>query len=189
MKKIIAFLLIVVMCLSIAACGESNSDTGTTASGNSNEVELTTENILDYVHVSISYEKTGTSILGTPEIERTITIYPTVGGNFNNVQILIWDMPKDCKFQSAGSDMRLHDIDNMGQASLKRILLPADGNFTCTDKILGNTGLSKVPSSKDSVNGWDYISIASISESNENWFGSDFVKAGDPVVTGTFKAN
>ena len=69
MKKWIALLLAAVMCLSLAACGgKGNGDT-------TNEVELTTENILDYLNIEITYEKTGEkNILGQPEMVETITI-------------------------------------------------------------------------------------------------------------------
>ena len=85
MKKLIALLLAAGMCLRLAACG-----------GKENGVELAPENILDYLNIEITYEKTGKkNILGQPEMVETITIYPVQGGSFKNVKLLITGLTKE----------------------------------------------------------------------------------------------
>lgn len=185
MKKWIALLLAAVMCLSLAACGgKDNGDT-------TNEVELTTENILDYLNIEITYEKTDEkNILGQPEMVETITIYPVQGGSFKNVKLLITGFPKEwtAKSSELGSSFA-QNADSSYKPTLTKITLPSDGNYICTHTYYGDTGLAELPKNKDSAKGWGYISVTEIDESHEKWFGSDFVKAGDKVITGTFKAD
>ena len=179
MKKWIALLLTAVLCLSLAACG-----------GKENEVELTPENILDYLNIEITYEKTGKkNILGQPEMVETITIYPVQGGSFKNVKLLITGFPKE--WTAASSELGSSFAQNAGsfKPTLTKITLPSDGNYTCTHTYYGDTGFAELPKNKDSAKGWEYISVTEIDESYENWFGSDFIKAGDKVITGTFKAD
>ena len=185
MKKWIALLLAAALCLSLGAC--SSKGNGKTA----NEVELTTENILDYLNIEITYEKTGKiSILGKPEMVETITIYPVQGGSFKNVKLLITGFPKVWTADSSelGSSFSQNADSSMKQ-TLTKITLPSNGNYTCTHTYYGDTVLAELPRNKDSSKGWKYISVTEIDEYQENLFGSDFVKAGDKVITGSFKAD
>jgi hypothetical protein len=184
MKKWIALLLAAVLCLCLCACGgKDNGDT-------TNEVELTTENILDYLNIEITYEKTGEkNVIGQPEMVETITIYPVQGGSFKNVKLLITGFPKEWTAVSSelGSSFA-QNTDSSFKPTMTKITLPSDGNYTCTHTYYGDI-FAELPEDKDSTKGWDYISVTEIDESYENWFGSDFVKAGDKVITGTFKAD
>ena len=110
MKKWIALLLAAVLCLSLAACG-----------GNENEVELTPENILDYLNIEITYENTGKkNILGQPEMVETITIYPVQGGSFKNVKLLITGFPKE--WTAASSELGSSFAQNAGSFKPSRDL-------------------------------------------------------------------
>lgn len=182
MKKWIALLLAAVMCLSLGACGEKSE--GNDAS--SAEITLDSENILNYLNVEITYTKNGEkNILGNPVMEQTITIYPVRGGSFENVQLIILEKVDDWKAKSSEINSSFTQCDN--GYTLTKITLPSDGNYTCTHTFDANTGLSKLPANTDSSKGWEYISLTTITEYVEGLFGSDYVKAGDPCIKGTFK--
>ena len=190
MKKWIALLLAAMMCLSLCACG---SDGAKGDSASANEVELNVENITDYLHVEITYTKTGkTNILKQPEMERTITIYPIKDGRFEHVQLLISDI-LEWKADSSelGASLAEYEYSSINKYfTLAKIALPADGNYTCTQTFWGVTPLATLPNNHVSTEGWGHISLVEdIDEDDEEKFGSDFVKAGDHIVSGTFKAN
>lgn len=160
-----------------------------------NEVELNTDNIFDYLHIEITSKETGKrDILNRPEIERTLTIYPIQNGHFNNVRLNIFDSDfKECKADPSELDEQFVEyVYSSGRHSyLMKIVLPTDGNYTCTHMFYGNLPfIQKLPRNKNSANdGWGYFGFESIDETVEEHFGSDNIKAGDPVITGTFIAD
>lgn len=179
MKKIISMFLALVLCLSLCACGGKNE-------AQSSKVELNEENILDYLNIEITYTKTGDrNILGNPVMEQTIKIYPMRGGTFENVELLIFERCEEWVAQSSEKSASFVQCDN--GYTLTKIKLPSDGNYTCTHKFDAKNGLAKMPFDSDSSKGWEYISLSTVSESMEKWFGSDVVKAGDACIKGSFK--
>ena len=125
-------------------------------------------------------------------MERTITIYPIKDGRFNHVQLIISDILEwkadPSELGASFAEYKYSSIDNY--FTLEKIALPADGNYTCTHKFWGVTPLAKLPNSHVSTEGWGHISLEKdIDEDKVAKFGSDFVKVGDPIVSGTFKAN
>ena len=84
MKKLLALMLAAALALSLVACGGGGD-------GGSKEVELTADNIEDYL--SLSFETSNLralNILGTDFgslQDITISAYAVQGGSFNNVQI------------------------------------------------------------------------------------------------------
>ena len=69
MKKLIALLLALVMCLSLCACG-----------GKSNEVELTSENYATYLNISSSHSHTGTATIMMIDGGKSPVCYPEASG-------------------------------------------------------------------------------------------------------------
>lgn len=179
MKKAISLFLALVLCLPLCACSGGSE-------AQSSKVELNEDNILDYLNIEITYTKTGDrNILGNPVMEQTIKIYPTRGGTFENVELLIFEWCKDWVAESSEKNASFAQSDN--GYTVTKIKLPSDGNYTCTHKFDAEYGLAKMPSDSDSSMGWKYISLTTVDEYVEKCFGSDVVKAGDACIKGSFK--
>ena len=130
MKKLLALMLAAALALSLVACGGGGD-------GGSKEVELTADNIEDYL--SLSFETSNLralNILGTDFgslQDITISAYAVQGGSFNNVQIT-FEIPLPtlgdsyALFKVAASD-DAYDQNNETILAFT-VSLPANGEFS-----------------------------------------------------------
>ena len=130
MKKLLALMLAAALALSLVACGGGGD-------GGSKEVELTADNIEDYL--SLSFETSNLralNILGTDFgslQDITISAYAVQGGSFNNVQIT-FEIPLPtlgdsyALFKVAASD-DAYDQNNETILAFT-VRLPANGEFS-----------------------------------------------------------
>jgi len=87
MKRILSLLLVCMICLGLCACGESAPK----------EIQLTVENIEEYLSFETEYEITDekTTLLGeswrikTYDADQILKVYPICAGKFENVQLEI----------------------------------------------------------------------------------------------------
>ena len=126
MKKIISLLLVVAMCLSLAACGKSKK-----------EVQLTVDNFEDYFNVSCSYGevKTHKAIgINFAYVDTNIDVYQVSTGSLNNVKITLkvttpngWSLSsEDNAYSSSKTD---------GKEFSVTINMPANGEYSETHRI------------------------------------------------------
>ena len=121
MKKIITLLLVLCMCFSLCACGTTKSETPETTELKS--IELTTENISQYLNV-VTDEFVWTS---TWSGIKTIEFYPLQPGDFANVEIVLSIKVKnDIELHSAiGATLETEgESEYIGTLTFK---LPVDG--------------------------------------------------------------
>lgn len=132
-----ALIMIIVSMVSLSACGRSAKQ----------EVELTTENITDYVKFEGEFVDGDytTSIVNYAEATLEFQAYSIVSGSFNNVEITVRATSDDNTFtymNSSGNYWHLTDDGNDAKNIEFTFTLGADGkfskNYSC--KCLNNTG-------------------------------------------------
>jgi len=149
------------------------------------EVELSWENIGEYLAIDIAYANGGPSFGGGMILQEIINIYPIRGGSFNNVELLLcpdyelegWDLinPNDSYTQSG-------DENSYYRESLARIKLPSSGEYQCVHEFRG-VSVYSIP--LPYTDGWSEKDTTI----DENWIKKygDFVEVGEPIISGTFK--
>lgn len=125
MKKLLALMLAAALALSLAACGGGDSSGGAA----SKEVELTAENITDYIALSgefteSEYHQTILYYVSTSIID--FQAYSTVSGSFENVEITVRANIDDTGVLN--EQWHLADSEEPGVEFTFK--LPANGNYT-----------------------------------------------------------
>ena len=202
MKRTISLILALVMCLSLCACGSSASTNDTnptstkeennaTESTSQNAIELTTENIAEYLVIKYHYsDKEVASIGSFATATVTIEIYPVAGGSFNNVKLILnssignhWKVAEsDSSYKYLSTLTAEWSDDSWQEMLITEIQLPADGKYTETHTIQGNSGM-ELPADKDMT--W----FSHHSEGVNKYAASTYLEEGTPYVTGTFIPN
>lgn len=138
MKKFIALLSAIILCFSLCACRNNESNLA-------NEIELTNKNINDYLVVNVSFsDREQMPLLATYSTATvTIDIYPIAGKSFNNVELVV-DFDLKSKYESWSIDPNddsykyIEELSESLQHSfITQIKLPADGKYTGTYTIRG----------------------------------------------------
>lgn len=91
MKKLIALLMALVLCLSLCACGKENAEIGKTDLPDNNEispVEITLDNFEQYLSIDRTTDVTKFTF-GLKVYNDTITVIPLEEGNYENVKLLV----------------------------------------------------------------------------------------------------
>ncbi len=144
MKKALALLLALVMCLTLAACGGGNTNENTEAKKES--IELNVDNIKSYVAFDGEFTN-GTytkSIVNWAEATLEFQAYPTAAGKFNGVEITLVCTSNDHTFtymNSFGNYWHLSD-DDRDEIRIT-FTLGVDGKFSKNYSVecLNNTGI------------------------------------------------
>lgn len=145
MKKCLAIILTLVLALSLVACGGEPKETTPTAPP---EVQLTVDNINDYLAFEFDYSKVeretklGISF-GYTDI--TMKSYAVSAGSFNNVEITV-EIPLTNGWSVSSSD-EAYDKNN-DEVLVCSFRLPASGEYTNTHDLIA----SMVYSDPDSNN-------------------------------------
>lgn len=163
MKKIIALLLALCVCFSLCACGTTKNETPETTEPKA--IELTTENISQYLNIVI-----GEVIESTSEVNyhdtAPIEIYPLQAGDFSNVEIeLSIKIDREYVLEDAiGATLETEETESgWPRAGTLTFKLPADGRY------------------KIDVKGWDWNGWAS---SDDGIYACEITR-----VSGTFTPN
>ncbi len=181
MKKNLIIVAILCMVLLAIGCANSDADTGQGDAG----IELTSDNILDYIHVELNCEQTGTNIANAPVMDYTINIYPIKGGSFNDTELIMglgvsapsWNMIKaGCNDIETCTDV---NSPYYGITYIK-IDLPADGYYSTTFTYSGESAATRVPGNRD-----DYKFDSSFSEEKIKQF-PKIITEDAKSVKGTF---
>ena len=134
MEKIIALLLALCVCFSLCACGTTKNETPETTEPKS--IELTTENISQYLNIVIGeVVDTGDSIDTT-----LIEFYPLQPGDFTNVEIVLSiKVDNDFELSSAiGATLETEEeSEHKGTLTFK---LPVDGRHKIDIKLWDRLG-------------------------------------------------
>lgn len=132
MKRIISVVLLAVLCCSLCSCGKTK------------EVELTTENIGEYLEIDTTYGKheTHKSIgINFTYTDVYLKLYPIVSASFNNVEITLEiACPSEWKVTSSDSAYEKANDTRM----VLTFKLPADGKYEETHNI-GRAMWAKAP--------------------------------------------
>lgn len=157
MKKVLSLILALVLCLPLCACGGASGGTpNTSAPTVPQNVELTKENIKDYLVFRTVYgEKETHKTLGInfTDVETKLEIYSTVAGTFENVNITLKiRCPNHWVVNS--SDSAYNKSEDTAMTILVR--LPAKGEYSEMHKI-GRSYWAAAPESNC------YIDIISVS--------------------------
>lgn len=125
MKKLLALMLAAALALSLVACGGGDGSGGAASKG----VELTTENITDYIALSgefteSEYHQTILYYVSTSIID--FQAYSTVSGSFENVEITVRANIDDTGVLN--EQWHLADSEEPGVEFTFK--LPANGNYT-----------------------------------------------------------
>lgn len=195
MKKTISLLLALVMCLSLCACGNNTSTNDAnpinTEEEENNAIELTTENIAEYLVIKYHYsDKEVASIGSNATATVTIEIYPVAGGSFNNVKLILntsignhWKLAEsDSSYKYLKTLTAEWSDDTWQEMLITEIQLPADGKYTETHTIQGNS-VMELPADKEMT--W----FSHHSEGVNKYAASTYLEEGRPYVTGTFIPN
>ena len=131
MKKIIAMLLVLVLCLSICACSSTPSTPSTPK-----EIELTKDNINEYISISGEYKNGDyhSSLLyyiSTADLD--FKAYSTVAGSFSNVEITVRaDLSE--KDGALGEEWHMADADDNSKVEFT-FKMPANCNYSTSYSI------------------------------------------------------
>lgn len=124
MKKLLALILAASLAFSLAACDGGD--------GGSKEVELTADNIGDYLSLSLETSNLrAQNILGVnfgSLQDITLSGYAVQGGSFNNVQITFEIQLPEFAFEVAQSDDAYDE--NNEETLTFTVRLPANGEFS-----------------------------------------------------------
>jgi len=124
MRKVMIIMLAIALILSLSACNGKAQDEST-AKTTSRIVQLTSSNIKNYLSFNFEIKE---------NLEAELTVYPTVGGSFNNVEIDFTVNPQ--------AVFRYHlDYDDRNEALEDTIVLPASGDYSKTYEIYSNAPL------------------------------------------------
>ena len=202
MKRWIAVLLALVMVLGMVGCGGSAKEPEPTAPPEltpepTKEIELTGDNLFNYLHVDISFNKNEGTV--------TINTYPIVGGSFNNVKFII-HRQLTAPMSTGSYSVYMNDsaykyveglpdsLEVNGESRpnpyknwlITVITLPADGKYTETHKIWADIALAKIAEDEE-FGRKDYLNIGELKNGFvSKYFVSDVLPADTPIVTGTF---
>lgn len=159
MKKRALWLLAVIMALPLCACSSDK------------RVELTAENLTDYLQISVEVvdcqvNKDRTELFGMPlmdisgkaEIEISTMVQSDV--QFENVELTLRVQPSNLDWQfERGNQQRVNRYDETVNSKQIQISLPFDGETTVSDRLdlvterkMGNFELSNV--------GWEIIAVS-----------------------------
>lgn len=140
MKKIIALLFVLCMCFGLCACGTTKNETPETTE--QKPIELTIENISQYLNIVI-----GEVVESTSEVNyydtAPIEIYPLQAGDFSNVEIeLSIKIDNEYVLKDAiGATLKTKETANSwprtGTLTFK---LPADGRYKIDVKVWNRNG-------------------------------------------------
>ena len=138
MKRILALILVIALCLGLCACG-----------GGKTTVDLTKENIEEYLDFSVSHSSARiqqTNIMGVnlsfSEVDVFLKIYPTVPGGFENVSISMKiHCPNNWEVDSSDREYDPNDTSTMTFT----VDLPANGEYNETHTI-GRSYYAAAPS-------------------------------------------
>ena len=184
MKKFLALLLAVIMCLTFSSCGEPKP------------VELTVENIDEYLSGRIIY---GQAFLGV-QVPITVEISPKVSGTFENVKLVFSEPLPARTWQLVESDSSYKYVkekienDRSGRNYLiTEINLPANGQYSEKHEMetyLISGELDKVPDESEIsfvCYDYEYGELISVPKNEiDNFMVSEYLPEGTPCVTGTF---
>ena len=126
MKKWIALLLVVVMCLSLAACGKSEK-----------EIQLTVDNFEDYFNISCSYGELETHKaigINFAYVDTVIDVYQVSTGSLNNVKITL-KVTTPNGWSLSSEDTAYSSSKNDGEEFSITINMPASGEYSETHRI------------------------------------------------------
>lgn len=145
-KSIINILVLSLVMMCLSACGSNDN-----GNASKNGVELTADNINEYLQIETTYEKDGTHVAGRPVMKQTVKIYPIKGGSFNNTEIILSiGNGADWELQTNDSNVEVCKDDTnkywYGISYLK-IVLPANGEYE-KSFIFNGEVTSKIPSDK-----------------------------------------
>lgn len=133
-----------VMLLALCACGADKS------------VELTNENIGEYLHVEVNSEQSGTGNpwqgkAWNPIMKQTVNIYPIQGGSFNNVVLYIYIPGTNDDWELIDGDSYIEQCKDENSTwyglTYLKIVLPADGNYTASYSYEGSA-IAEIPETK-----------------------------------------
>ena len=191
MKRVISFVMVLVVCLSLCACKEATVEPTvppTTESTEPKEIILTTDNINEYLVMKVKFE--GSTV--------SIETYPIVGGSFNNVELVLNVYLGDPWFKISPNDpsykYSIAAIPNVPEGDywedfspenyvLTRIKLPADGKYTESHKFISTTWAHE-DEEYEIVYGESIYRNGIITA-----LSSEYFPKGTPHVTGTFIPN
>ena len=129
MKKIVALLLVLTMCFSLVACGGTKTPS---------EVQLTVENINDYLAFEFDYSKVKReSKLGISFGYTDITMrsYAISAGSFSNAEITV-EIPLTNGWSVSSSD-EAYDKNN-DEVLVCSFELPVSGEYTDTHELIAS---------------------------------------------------
>lgn len=139
MKKRIVLLLVLIMTLSLCACGK---DAGKKNDDAPKEVELTTDNIEDYLAFTFDYAEVTkkNNVLGIPHgyTEITLSTYAVRGGTFNNVEITV-EVPLSVGWEVSSSDKAY--VEGDADTLTCSFRLPANGDYSETHDLSSITAI------------------------------------------------
>lgn len=126
MKKLIALLLAAALALSLAACGGSK------------EVELTTDNIEEYLDFDFDYSKVDRQqkigiTFGYTDI--TCSTYAVQAGDFNNAEVTV-EVSLNNGWEVSSSDTACDE--NNPETLVMTFRIPADGEYTETHDLIAS---------------------------------------------------
>lgn len=150
-------------------------------------IELTTENAMDYLNISITFSETKHGyLLSYPwsEAIATLEIYPVASGSFNNVSLKLNCLIGPQWKVSEGENMyslfeEIEEETGGVYVMVFDVSLPSDGKYTETVNIEAQLDLYGLPKDKQ---------FEKLSEIDTTWETSVYPK-GTPVVTGYFIPN
>ena len=121
--KLLVFFLVSVMCIACTSCGKPS------------EVQLTKENIKDYLSFDFSYEEgESTKVLGfySRHADIITKTYPISSGSFSDVKITI-EIPVATGWSIAGEPASNHTF-------IQSFRLPASGEYTNSQELISLGG-------------------------------------------------
>lgn len=128
--------LAIILCLSMCACGGSGSTAAPTEPAAPKEIELTKDNIGDYISISGEYKNGDyhSSLLyyiSTADLE--FKAYSTVAGSFSNVQITV---RADLSEKNGSLSEKWHMADSEDKSKVEfTFKMPANGDYSTSYSI------------------------------------------------------
>ena len=130
MKKFISLLLAIILCFSMCACGASSAPAAPKA------VELTKDNIGDYISISGEYKNGdyhSTILYYVSTADLDFKAYSTVAGSFSNVEITV---RADLSEKTGALSEKWHMADSEDKSKVEfTFKMPASGDYSTSYSI------------------------------------------------------